>query len=142
MIIRIYEQNFVTLDYDPGIPCVISTSLKFMTRKEFKSQLNFGYNFMKEKIKETGRIIWIADATLADVLNEDHVKWLIEDWTRYIITIGITHLAFVLPESEFVQMAIDDYRNKAKGRSEKEGTNITFFKDVESAKKWFGNTTS
>ncbi|MES1225676.1 MAG: hypothetical protein ABUT20_59910 [Bacteroidota bacterium] len=86
-------------------------------------------------------MIWIADATLADVLNDDHVKWLIEDWTRYIITIGITHLAFVLPESEFAQMAIDDYSNKTKGSGKKEGMNITFFKDVESAKKWFRATT-
>jgi hypothetical protein len=36
-------------------------------------------------------------------------------------------------------MAIDDYSNKVKERGEKERMNITFFKDVESAKKWFRN---
>lgn len=141
-MVRIYEQKYVTLDYEPSIPCVISTSLRFMMLKEFKSQLNFGYNFMKEKNEETGRMVWIADATLAETFNENDVKWLVEDWTRYIETIGIRYLALVVPESEFAQIAIDDYNNRANESKGKKVLNITFFKDVESAKKWFGDMNS
>jgi hypothetical protein len=68
MITRIYEKEYVTLDYDSSVPCVISTSLKFMMLEEFKSQLNFGLEFMKEKIKETGRMMWLPDTTLAGPL--------------------------------------------------------------------------
>jgi hypothetical protein len=39
-----------------------------MMLDEFKSQLNFGLDFMKEKIKETGKIMWLPDTALSGLL--------------------------------------------------------------------------
>jgi hypothetical protein len=137
MVIRIYSKEYVILDYDHSVPCVVATSLRFMMLEEFKSQLDFGYNFMREKNKETESMVWIADTTLASVFDEDDVKWIVEDWTHHIIATRIRHLAFVIPEGLFTQMALDNCGNKLKGSRGKEQMNITFFKDVKSAKKWF-----
>jgi hypothetical protein len=40
MITRIYEKEYVILDYDPSVPCLVSTNLKFMLLEEFKSLLD------------------------------------------------------------------------------------------------------
>jgi hypothetical protein len=139
MITRIYEKEYVTLDYDSSVPCVISTSLKFMMLGEFKSQLNFGLDFMKEKIKETGKMMWLPDTTLAGAVDYEGHKWAIEDWTPRAIAAGIKHIGFVTSESEWTNMAIDEYSKSVKASGEKEGMTIAFFKDVESAKNWFGD---
>jgi hypothetical protein len=54
MITRIYEKEYVTIDYDPSVPCLVATTLKFMLLEEFKSYLDFALDFMKERKKETG----------------------------------------------------------------------------------------
>jgi hypothetical protein len=142
MITRIYEKEYVTLDYDSSVPCVISTSLKFMMLEEFKSQLNFGLEFMKEKIKETGRMMWLPDTTLAGAVDDESIKYAIEDWTPRAIAAEIKHVGFVISESEWANVATEVYGESVKGSGEKEGMTTSFFRDVETAKNWFRNMSS
>jgi len=137
MITKIYEQECVTLDYDPYVPCVIATSLKFMMLEEFKAHLNFGLDFMKEKIKETKRMMWLPDTRLAGAFDAEGVKWVAEDWTPRAVAAGIKHTGFVMPDSEWAMMSLDDYRDIIKDHQEKEEMITAYFKDLESAKKWF-----
>jgi hypothetical protein len=137
MITRIYEKEYATLDYDPSVPCVIATTLKFMMLEEFKLHLDFGLEFMKEKIKETGKMMWLPDTTLAGAFDDEGIKWVIKDWTPRALAAGIKHMGFVISESEWTNMATEEYSESVKGNGEKEGMTTAFFKDVESAKKWF-----
>jgi hypothetical protein len=88
---------------------------------------------MKEKIKETGRMLWLADTTLAPAIDTGGIEWVIEDWTPRALEAGIMHLAMVLPKNGWAKMAVEEY-TEAGGKNE---MIITYFKDVESAKKWF-----
>jgi hypothetical protein len=139
MITRIYEKEYATLDYDPSVPCVIVTMLKFMMHEEFKSHLDFGLEFMKEKIKETGKMMWLPDTTLAGVLDNEGLKWVIEDWTPRALASGIKHVGFVIAENVWSNMATEEYSERVKAFGEKEGMTTALFKDVESAKDWFRN---
>lgn len=133
MITRIYEREYVTLDYDPSVPCIVATHLKFMLVEEFKSHLDFALDFMKGKIKETGRMLFLADTTLSPAADTEAVKWTAEDWTPRALEAGIKHVAFVLPENEWSKMSVDEYTEAGK----KNGMDITYFQDLESAKNWF-----
>ena len=136
MITRIYEREYVTLDYDSSVPCVVATPLKFMMPEEFKSHLNFGLDFII-KIKDTRKMLWLADITLDGTLDEEGLKWVIEDWTPRAIAAGIKHMGVVIPENEWTKIAAEEYSESVKSTKEKEGLTTAYFKDVESAKNWF-----
>ncbi|WP_160143784.1 hypothetical protein [Chryseolinea soli] len=140
MITKVYDREYVTLDYDPSVPCVIATSFKFMTLDEFKLQLNFGLNFMKQRIRETGRMLWLPDITLASTCDREGVKWVREDWTPRAFEAGIRHMALVASESEWAKMGLNHDTDDAEEKGM--GMTTAFFKDVESAKKWFSNMKS
>jgi len=106
--------------------------------EEFKSQLNFGLEFMKEKIKETGKMMWLPDTTLAGAVGDEDTKWVIEDWTPRALAAGIKHVGFIVSESDWSNLAGEEYSERVKGG----GMKTIFFKDVESAKNWFREITS
>ncbi|AYB32039.1 hypothetical protein D4L85_16335 [Chryseolinea soli] len=107
-----------------------------MMPEEFKAHLDFGLEFMKEKVKETGKMMWLSDGTLAGAVDEEGIKWVIEDWTPRAIAAGIKYVGFVITENEWVNLAAEEYRETAK-----EGMTTGYFKDVESVKKWFREIT-
>jgi hypothetical protein len=133
MITRIYAKDYVVLDYDPSVPCVVASYSKFMLMDEFKEHLEFALEFMKEKAQETGRIMWLPDVTLYPVFAPDQAKWAIEDWTPRALAANIRYVAFVLPGNEWTMGGIEDYNDGGVAK----GMTTANFKDVESAKKWF-----
>lgn len=133
MITRIYATQQAVLDYDDSVPCVVLTHLEFLLEAEFQAVLNFGLDFMREKIKEGGRILWLPDTTLSPVFNEADSKWAVENWNPRALEAGIRHVTFVLPVDELALITVEEYKELGDNR----GLTIGYFKDVESAKKWF-----
>jgi hypothetical protein len=83
--------------------------------------------------------MWLPDTTLAVAVDDEGTKWAIEDWTPRAIEAGIKHVGFVTSESEWANMATEEYSESVKTYGEKEGMTTAFFRDVESAKNWFRN---
>lgn len=134
MITRIYTTDFVTIDYDPSVPCLIATNLSFMLSDEFRSHLDFALEFMKDRVIETGKnIMWLVDTRLSPVFQDEDVQWATQDWTPRALTVGVTHVAFILPQSEWAALGVHEYNNEVS----KTGMNVAYFTDVESAKTWF-----
>lgn len=134
MITRIYSKDFVEIDYDPSVPCLISTNLKFMLSDEFRSHLDFALVFMEEKIKETGRrMMWLVDTRLSPVFQDEDVQWATQDWTPRALAAGVTHVAFILSRSEWALMGVDAYNDQGS----KAGMKVAYFADIDSAKDWF-----
>jgi hypothetical protein len=132
MITRIYTTKQVVLDYDDSVPSITATFLEFLLEGEFVLALDFGLDFIKE-IKETRKILWLSDTTLSPVFNEADPKWAAENWTPRAQEVGIGHVAFIQPEEELALISVNDYTEDAN----KKGMVIAYFKDAESAKKWF-----
>ncbi|HEY9047513.1 MAG TPA: hypothetical protein VIN08_16520 [Ohtaekwangia sp.] len=134
MITRIYTREYVVLDYDSSVPCVIATRLEFIAIQEFEDYLNFGLDFMKEKIKETGRMLWLVDLRFSSITHPDSVQWLIESWNPRAFEAGIKHIALVVPDEEWVKVPAEEYCEETE---KKQGITTVCFKDVESARRWF-----
>jgi hypothetical protein len=133
MTTRIYTSEQAVLDYDSSVPCITLTFLKFQLEEEFRKVLNIGHDFLKDKIKETGKMLWMSDTSLSPVFNENDPKWAAEDWTPRVLKAGLRHVTFVVPSDELAKIAVDEYKEFGS----KEGMIIAYFKDVESAKNWF-----
>ena len=134
MIERIYAQDFVEIDYDPSVPCLVSTNLKFMLPDEFRSHLEFALVFMEEKIKEKGKsMMWLVDTRLSPAFPDEDVQWATQNWTPRALSIGVTHVAFILSGSEWAIMGVDSYNEHGSNA----GMKVAYFPDVESAKSWF-----
>jgi hypothetical protein len=89
---------------------------------------------MKESVTETGKnIMWLIDARLSPVFQDEDVQWVIHDWTPRALTGGVTHMVFILPQIEWAAMGIDNYNDEAS----KAGMKVAYLADVESAKTWF-----
>lgn len=134
MITRIYSKDFVAIDYDPSVPCLVSTNLKFMLSDEFRSHLEFALGYMKEKVTETGtNMMWLVDTRLSPVFQEEDVQWATQDWTPRALAGGVTHVAFILSQSEWAVMGVDKYNDEGT----KAGMKVACFADIEPAKDWF-----
>lgn len=137
MITRIYSKDFVEIDYDSSVPCLIATNLKFMLSNEFRSHLEFALVFMEEKINETGkRMMWLVDTRLSPVFVDEDTSWTAEDWTPRALAAGVTHVAFILTQNEWALMSIDAYNEQGS----KAGMKVAYFADIDSAKKWFSES--
>lgn len=135
----IFETDFVQLYYDASVPCVTATLLRFMNHEEYKIHLNVGLDIMKAKIKSAGRMMWLPDTRLSPVFAEEDTTWAVEDWTPRALAVGVHHVAFVLPASEWARVSLDDYTDGSKGSDAKQGMVVGYFKTVEEAKDWFRN---
>ena len=135
----IFETDFVQLHFDATVPCVTATLLRFMNHEEYKLHLNKGLDIMKDKIKSTGRMMWLPDTRLSPVFADEDTAWAIEDWTPRALVAGIYHVAFVIPQSEWAQVGVEDYGEGSKGDGEKQGMTVAFFTSQEEAKDWFRN---
>ncbi len=137
MITRIYTKDFVEIDYDPSAPCLLARNLKFMLSDEFKSHLEFALAFMKEKVKETGKnIMWLVDTRHSPVFQEEDVQWATQDWTPRALSVGVTHVAFILSQNEWVVMGVDKYNDEGS----KAGMKVAYFPDIDSARNWFSES--
>ncbi|HEY9004717.1 hypothetical protein [Ohtaekwangia sp.] len=133
MITRIYTGDYVVIDYDLSVPCTMATYFDFMLPAEFKAHMNFALEIMQEKIRETGRMLWMPDVRLAPARDQETIHWIMEDWNLRAIKAGIRHIAMIVPEELWVVMAIEDYSSKVQA----DGMTVKYFKDVASAKNWF-----
>lgn len=132
-----FETDYVQLHYDSSVPCVTATLLRFMTHEEYKTHLNVGLEFMKEKVKTTGRMMWMPDMRLSQAFTEDDNTWCLVDWTPRALAAGIRHVAFICPENVWAQSSIDDYSDACKEDTKKQQMRIGYFKTENEAKEWF-----
>lgn len=135
----VFDTDFVQLHFDASVPCVTGTLLRFMNHEEYKKHLNMGLDIMKAKIGSAGRMMWLPDTRMSPVFAEEDTAWAIADWTPRALAAGIRHVAFVLPESDWARIGVEDYGDGSKGDDATPGMTVAYFKTVEAAKDWFRN---
>ncbi|MBL6447707.1 hypothetical protein JMN32_15420 [Fulvivirga sp. 29W222] len=132
----LYQLEESIIEYDPSVPCIIGRHIGFHMSNEFRQFLDKGLELMVEKMKEHGKVAWVANLHQSDVIIEEDNIWAAEDWTPRALKAGICHTAFVLHEDEYAlaNMNQEVYQDQiAKNQNE---MIIGRFKDEESAKAW------
>lgn len=129
--IKIENETFF---YDSSIPCIIDVETGFMPSGEFRAHMEKGLEVIREKIKEQGKLGWLADLIKADIFEAQDTQWLIEYWNVKAHEAGVKYIALVMPESIFAELNITEYTQLS--NEENGGLTTSCFKDTESAKGW------
>lgn len=77
---KVFEETYGSLEFDPTVPCVVATFVGFMTSEQFRQFLMKGLDLMIEKKDETGKILWLADTTKYSVQSDKDTKWVADVW--------------------------------------------------------------
>lgn len=132
---KLLQEKFGTLEYDPSVPCITASFIGFMSSEQFRTFLNKGLDALVEKKKNHGTILWLADTSKHVVQPDSDTKWVADEWNPRALKAGIQHVAFVLPENVFGNASVKRYAENNDKKSDK--MVVQMFGDVNSAKEWF-----
>ncbi|GAA0195947.1 hypothetical protein GCM10009122_60300 [Fulvivirga kasyanovii] len=130
---RLYTVDGGYFDYEPAVPCISGAIIGFMTSEEFRAYLEHGLELIREKVKEQGKLGWLADTSKADTFNPDDMDWIINTWNPAAYEGGVRYCAFVMPEDAFAEVNVIDYSELT---TESSAIIVKHFKDLELAKTW------
>ena len=134
MITKLYATENGSIDFDPEVPCLISTYYGFIDSDDFRSQGEYGLEMIQQKIRKYGRITWIGDLSKSEIFDDEDVEWTRQEWSLKAYNLGLRYRAVVLPESIFASMNVRDFLTR---HSEQKGPLIIkTFPEIDSAKEW------
>jgi hypothetical protein len=117
------------LSIDMGSNAVKAVFDNYIKEDDFKRFANEILN----KVKTSGKSKLLYDTRGLKVMSQEVQDWINEVWFPEANNLGITHMAFIIPESVFGQMSMQ----QANSRKEKIGKiNIEYFPDLDRAKNW------
>ena len=132
---KLFEEKFGTLEYDPTVPCITATFNGFMSSEQFRQFLSTGLDLIIEKKKEHGKILWLADTRKHVVQPDKDTRWVADEWNPRALKEGIRHVAFVLPENVFGGLSVKKYAENTEKKTNE--MIVQMFGDLDSAKNWF-----
>ncbi|MEM9981124.1 MAG: chorismate lyase [Bacteroidota bacterium] len=124
------------LEYDEETSCVIAHFLGYMTSKEFRSFLNEGLKLCIKHKQKGKPIYWLADTRNHSIQSKEDTDWVAHNWNIRALSIGIKHVAFVLPENLFGELSIKNYVKESDRIAEDHMVSATF-ETIDKAKTWF-----
>ena len=136
MITRLYSVTQGYIDYDPAVPCLVGYIDSYMTSEEFRSFMMKGLELIHQKVKEHGKMSWIADLKKSDVFDPDDTEWASQYWHVEAHKAGVACAAFVTPDNVFAVTNIEDFMECA----DLEIIISNSFGTLEEAKRWCSET--
>lgn len=133
----IYQNKSGVIEYDSITPCVTVRFEGFMNSEEFRDFLNKGLDFLVSEMgKRKREILWLADTRKHEVQPARDTQWVSDVWNPKAFKAGLRHVAFVLPEKVFGQLAVNNYAKENDQKDESKMA-IKMFGDPEKAKNWY-----
>lgn len=105
-----------------------------MTSEQFRSFLDRGLDHFVEKKQNHGKLFWVADTRKHAVRPDEDIRWVSDDWNPRAIAAGIYHLAFVVPENIFGNIAVKKYAENTVKKGD--SIDVQMFGGLQSAKDW------
>jgi hypothetical protein len=134
MITKLYTTESGSIDFDPSVPCLISTYNGFIGSEDFRNQGEFGLEMIQQKIRKYGKIAWIGDLSKSEIFDDEDVEWTGLEWSTKAYALGLHYRAIVMPESVFAAINVRDFI--ARHDERKDPLIIKSFTDIASAKAW------
>lgn len=101
----------------PEVPCLIVAWYSFANSEQFRFLMNRGLELYAAEAQRTQPLGWLADTRGVSAIRVADQEWLDKDWNPRAYTAGIRHVSFVVPETVFGQMAVNNYSDKATASS-------------------------
>lgn len=101
----------------------------YIKEEDFK---NFA-NQILDKVKVSGKKKLLYDTRGLKVMSQDVQDWINESWFPKANKLGISHMAFIMPESIFGKISMEQTNSE---KSQIGNINIQYFGDMITAKEW------
>lgn len=131
---KIFTKDYVNITFDADVPCVILSWNGFAFPEEFKEAVINMLGFIEKNHKTYPCIQLLADSRNLGIVNRDVVTWMADEIDPELYKFGVRKVAFIVPENEFTQNSINQYKAKVIEQPGKLSPREFF--DIDEAKKW------
>jgi len=120
----------LSVDYESNVvKAIFDNNFKDEDFKKFA-------NDILNKVQTSGKKKLLYDTRGLKVMSQEIQSWINEFWFPKAISMGISHMAFVVPENIFGEVSMKETNRK----KEKEmGIDIKYFKCTNEAQEWVKN---
>ena len=131
----LHEEPYGCLLLSPQVPCIIITWNGFANSTQFRSLMNRGLELYIVEATRTQPLGWLADTRDVSAVKGVDQEWLKTDWNPRASAAGIHHVSFVIPESVFGKITVQNYSTNASNASQYDIT-PTQHHTLKEAKSW------
>jgi hypothetical protein len=127
---KVLDEKFVTIEYDPANSLLTQTWLGFITSDNFRKAIDKTVEFSKENPVTA----LISDTSQLSIVRREDTEYAASVMPE-LIQNGLKKMAFVLSENAFAQMSVKNFESQTKGKVE-ENELVKHFANLTHAKSW------
>lgn len=131
----LHAESYGSLLRDAEVPCIIISWHGFANSAQFRFLMDRGLELYAAEATRTQPLGWLADTRGLSAVKLTDQDWLHNDWNSRAAAAGIHHVGFVVPESVFGQITVQNYSSNAAS-----ATHYTIVpqlhRTVQEAKSW------
>jgi hypothetical protein len=110
---ELFSNDYVTISIDESIPCLEWIGKKFISSEAFRESEEKSLSFYREYVGKYSNLQWYVDARKVGAISHNDTEWVAKTILPHFAQLGLKKEAFVVPESAFGKVAINDYKSES-----------------------------
>ena len=137
MIIRIFENEFLTCELDDSLPVLRHRWKRATDGEDFRSNLLKVLGEYKKLKSSYSLLAWLADTTLLGELDEETEHWLVEIWEDLLFAQREVKIhAVLLGNSIYADYPMENFKQDAEQKFEEFDVHLGVFSSQQEAYEW------
>ena len=137
MIIRIFENDFLTCELDDSLPVLRHRWKHATDGEDFRSNLLKVLEEYKKLKNSYSLLAWLADTTLLGELDEETERWLVEVWEDLLFAQREVKIhAVILGNSIYADYPMENFKQDAEQKFEEFDVHLGVFSSQQEAYEW------
>jgi len=137
MIIRIFENDFLTCELDDSLPVLRHRWKHATDGEDFRSNLLKVLAEYKKLKNSYSLLAWLADTTLLGELDEETEHWLTEVWEDLLFAHREVKIhAVILGNSIYADYPMENFKQDAEQKFEEFDVHLGVFSNQQEAYEW------
>lgn len=137
MIIRIFENDFLTCELDDSLPVLRHRWKRATDGEDFRSNLLKVLEEYKKLKNSYSLLAWLADTTLLGELDEETERWLVEVWEDLLFAQREVKIhAVILGNSIYADYPMENFKQDAEQKFEEFDVHLGVFSNQQEAYEW------
>lgn len=137
MILRIFENEFLTCELDDALPVLRHRWKKSPSSKAFTENLLHVLKEFTSLQKSYPTLAWLADTSLLGELDEEIEEWLVKEWEDLLFSKGgVSIHAVILGESIFADYPMEKFKHDAEEKFKNDEVYLGVFSNQQEAYEW------
>jgi len=128
---ELLNNDYITISIDESVPCLEWIGKKFIPSEAFRESEEKSLSFFREYVEKYPNLQWYVDARKVGAISQENTEWVAKVILPQFASLGLKKEAFVVPESAFGKVAIDDYMSESGDKIQ-----IKVFDSEFKAKTW------